>query len=109
MFFFKQMDCKEEFKFIYDDDPNFENNEAIQYYMKDSFSKEIPDFKTWPLSKEVYRINYAYVPKVRYNILQPRRNPFKEVNIDFYVSPRKLIRVMEVKGYDFIFCDTFCM
>lgn len=54
-------------------------------------------------------VKFDYVPKVTYNILQPKRVSFKEVDYDFYVTPRKLIRYMEVQGYDFIFCDYFCM
>ena len=108
MFYFKQMDCKEGFELIYPED-GIESNEPIQYFKNDPMSQNMPDFKSWPLSKDVYTVNYAYVPKIRYNILQPKRTPFKEINIDYYVSPRKIVRYMELKGYNFIFCDTFVL
>jgi hypothetical protein len=55
MFFFKQMDCKEEFEFFYEKE-DFVDNEPVQYMIEDPFSEKMPDFKSWPLSKEVYRM-----------------------------------------------------
>ena len=59
--------------------------------------------------KEAYKMKFDYVFKKSYNILQPKRVSFEEVDNDYYVSPRKLIRYMECEGFGFIFCDYFTM
>lgn len=81
----------------------------MKYFIDDPFSKEMPEFQDWPLMKEAYKMKFDYVFKKSYNILQPKRVSFEEVDNDYYVSPRKLIRYMECEGFGFIFCDYFTM
>jgi hypothetical protein len=66
------------------------------------------EVKEWPLEQEMFELAFTFVPENPI-FMQPKATYHFETNTDYYASPRKMIRFMEVLGKNFIFCDTFSM
>ena len=60
------------------------------------------------MEQEMFEVAYTFVPENPV-FMQPKETFHFEKNTDYYVSPRKMIRFMEVLGKNFIFCDTFSL
>ena len=56
----------------------------------------------------MFELAFTFVPENPI-FMQPKATYHFETNTDYYASPRKMIRFMEVLGKNFIFCDTFSM
>jgi hypothetical protein len=103
------MDQVQDFKFTY---PEVEpENRAMDYFRSDPLSTRMPSFnevKEWPLEQERFEVSFTFVPENPI-FMQPKETYHFEKHVDYYVSPRKMIRYMELTGKNFIFCDTFSL
>jgi hypothetical protein len=64
------------------------------------------EIKSWPLKREAFTCSYTFVPPNPV-MMQPKETFHIEKNFDFYVSPRKVIRYMQLSGKNYIYCDNF--
>jgi hypothetical protein len=66
----------------------------------------IEEVKSWPLKRKAFTCSYTFVPPNPV-MMQPKETFHIEKNFDFYVSPRKVIRYMQLSGKNYIYCDNF--
>ena len=74
------------------------------------YEAEFPDKKlieeTWPLSYSAFIFKYTQIPKVPL-AFGPKECKQCETHIDYYISPRKIIRYVENQGSDYTYASNF--
>jgi len=70
----------------------------------------VPDLKTmkqtWPLSHPAYVISYTHKHSNPHPMM-PKETTCEDTHTDYYVSPRKFIRICVNRGSGFTYCDNF--